>query len=66
MAFTAKDFPNRVFENDEEYKACIAIREKIRAYMRSKKKDILIEVDSIIKRNNPVLLALIESIRSKT
>lgn len=65
MPFTNKEFPNKVFEDTNELKLCVEVRDKIKKEIKEgiKKTASLVEVAAVIKKDNPLLIALIELLK---
>jgi hypothetical protein len=67
MPFTNRDYPNKVFEDKEELRVCSSVRDRIRDEIDKgiKKISVIVEVASVIKKDSPLLKALLELIRKK-
>jgi hypothetical protein len=65
MPFTNEDFPNKVFENTEDFKLCVSLRDKLKEDLKSKvrRNAFLVEVAAVIKRDSPLLNSIIELIK---
>ena len=65
MPFTNEDFPNKVFENTEDFKLCVSLRDKLKEDLKSKvrRNAFLVEVAAVIKRDSPMLSSIIELIK---
>lgn len=61
MPFTTKEFPNKIFEDFDEYNAYLELRKKIISELKSRKrnkKTRVVKVASTLRKDNPILLAL--------
>jgi len=65
MPFTNEEFPNKVFENTEDFKLCVSLRDKLKEDLKSKvrRNAFLVEVAAVIKRDSPMLSSIIELIK---
>lgn len=52
MAFTTKDFPNRVFQNIKEYEDYIKLRKKVKQSLFNKKSVRKVKVNYILHKKD--------------
>lgn len=68
MAFTTKEFPNKVFENQKEYNAYLELRKKIIEQLRTKSHGIkprTVKVSGTIRQKDPLVQLLLWILQSQ-
>jgi hypothetical protein len=62
MSYTNKDFPGKVFVSENEYRECVSLRDKLRENI-GKNKAVSVEVSTVVKKDNPMLKAIINFLK---
>ena len=68
MAFTTREFPNKVFENLTEYNTYIELRKKIIERLRTKRhenKARVVKVKSALRQKDPLVQMLLWILQSQ-